>query len=70
MGPREPAEYILPLKWADDDGLPELTAYLRRLSGWIDVTVVDGSDADLFAAHAAAWRGLAHRQALAVGGAR
>lgn len=46
------AEYILPLRWTDDTGLDELTAYLTRLERWIDVTVVDGSDAALFAAHA------------------
>lgn len=45
------AEYILPLRWTGDAGLPELVDYLQRLSGWIDVTVVDGSDPDLFAHH-------------------
>ena len=49
------AEYVLPLKWSDDAGVAELTGYLRRLAQWIDVTVVDGSAPDLFAAHAAAW---------------
>lgn len=52
------AEYVLPLRWHDDDGLAPLTAYLRRLSTWIDVTVVDGSAPDLFAAHARAWSGV------------
>ncbi|MDN3309421.1 glycosyltransferase family 2 protein [Microbacterium oryzae] len=52
------AEYILPLRWSSDEGLEELTAYLRRLREWVDVTVVDGSDPDCFAAHAHAWRGL------------
>lgn len=51
------AEYVLPLRWADDSGLEELTAYLRELSEWIDVTVVDGSDRPRFAAHADAWGG-------------
>ncbi|WP_348787677.1 glycosyltransferase [Leifsonia sp. NPDC080035] len=48
------AEYVLPLRWADDRGLDELVGYLRVLSGWIDVTVVDGSGPDRFSAHAAA----------------
>jgi hypothetical protein len=52
------AEYILPIRWADDERLGELTRYLRRLSGWIDVTVVDGSPQALFAAHGEAWLGL------------
>jgi hypothetical protein len=47
------AEYLLPLRWADDTGLEELVRYLERLSGWIDVTVVDGSDEALFRRHAA-----------------
>ncbi|TLM83352.1 glycosyltransferase family 2 protein [Pseudarthrobacter sp. NamE2] len=45
------AEYILPLRWTDDAGLPELAAYLQRLSAWIPVTVVDGSAPELFARH-------------------
>jgi len=49
------AEYVLPLRWADDDGLDELGGYLDRLSRHIDVTVVDGSDPDRFRAHAAAF---------------
>ncbi len=54
---RLPAEYVLPLRWTDDAGRGELTAYLDRLAEWIDVTVVDGSGEDLFAAHARAWAG-------------
>ena len=49
------AEYILPLRWSDDDGLGELVAYLRELTALIDVTVVDGSPQPLFAAHAHAF---------------
>lgn len=45
------AEYILPLRWTEDAGLPELAAYLRRLAAWIPVTVVDGSAPELFARH-------------------
>jgi len=52
---RLPAEYVLPLRWEDDRGLAELTAYLSALSGWIDVTVVDGSPDRLFRAHGEAW---------------
>lgn len=49
---------MLPLRWTDDAGLAELTAYLRRLSARVDVTVVDGSPPEVFARHAEAWRGL------------
>jgi hypothetical protein len=52
------AEYVLPLRWSEDSGLDELTAYLRRLCRWADVTVVDGSPAGIFARHHEAWRGL------------
>lgn len=45
------AEYILPLRWTEDAGLPDLAAYLRRLTEWIPVTVVDGSPPDLFHHH-------------------
>ncbi|SEB46674.1 glycosyltransferase [Microbacterium hydrocarbonoxydans] len=51
-------EYILPLRWDDDADLDELTDYLTALRAWADVTVVDGSDPERFAAHAAAWAGL------------
>lgn len=51
-------EYVLPLRWSADTGLAELTGYLRHLRRWVDVTVVDGSAPELFARHAAAWRGL------------
>jgi hypothetical protein len=55
------AEYVLPLchAAAGDAALGELTRYLERLAGLLDVTVVDGSPEPVFAAHAAAWRGLA-----------
>ncbi len=48
------ADYILPLRWADDAHLAELTAYLAQLSRWINVIVVDGSKPSLFSAHGAA----------------
>jgi len=53
------AEYVLPLRWASDEGLADLTGYLRDLRFWTDVTIVDGSPAPLFARHAEQWRGLA-----------
>lgn len=49
------AEYILPLRWTGDSGLADLADYLRQLSGWIPVTVVDGSDPVLFGRHRAAF---------------
>ncbi|WP_449278848.1 glycosyltransferase [Leucobacter sp. GX24907] len=55
MPDRLRAEYVLPLRWESDEELPELTAYLRALSTWVDVTVVDGSDQDVFGAHDRAW---------------
>jgi hypothetical protein len=49
-------EYVLPLRWFDDAGLDELTAYLRWLSRRVDVTVVDGSPPEIFARHAEHWQ--------------
>ncbi|GAB2943909.1 hypothetical protein GCM10027280_35740 [Micromonospora polyrhachis] len=49
------AEYVLPLRWTDDGGLPDLTAYLHWLRHRVDVTVVDGSPSALFTRHAAQW---------------
>jgi len=46
---------VLPVRWSDDAGLPELTEYLQRLSAWVHVIVVDGSPPPLFADHARAW---------------
>ena len=48
------AEYVLPLRWVDDAGLPELVGYLTRLRELVDVTVVDGSAPERFAVHARA----------------
>jgi hypothetical protein len=50
--------YVLPLRWRHDDGLPELTAYLRELARSCEVIVVDGSPRPLFDRHHAQWRGL------------
>ena len=51
-------EYVLPLRWSDDAELDELTDYLGRLAGWVDVTVVDGSPDELWHRHAERWQGL------------
>ncbi|MEW9550525.1 glycosyltransferase family 2 protein [Nonomuraea sp. NPDC050783] len=51
-------DYVLPLRWDDDAGLGELTAYLRRLSRHARIIVVDGSPPALFARHARRWHGL------------
>lgn len=59
-------EYILPLRWTADDALMDLTAYFRALKDWIDITVIDGSDAPLFEAHARAWRGLVRHRPVTV----
>ena len=48
-------EYVLPLKWYGDEDRADLAAYLRRISGWVDVTVVDGSAERLFAANRELW---------------
>jgi glycosyltransferase involved in cell wall biosynthesis len=49
------ARYILPLRWTDDAGLAELVQYLEQLCRWIPVTVVDGSEPELFRVHARAF---------------
>ncbi|HYN96035.1 MAG TPA: glycosyltransferase, partial [Pilimelia sp.] len=59
MTGRLPIEYVLPLRWTADEGLAELAAYVRRLATIADVTVVDGSPPESFAAHAAAFAGAA-----------
>lgn len=51
-------EYVIPLRWSDDQNLSEFTDYLRSLQHRVEVTVVDGSEPDLFATHAAIWSGL------------
>jgi hypothetical protein len=50
-------EYVLPIRWPEyrPGDAAELTDYLHALAGHLDVTVVDGSDRDLFAAHHALW---------------
>jgi hypothetical protein len=46
---------VLPIRWSEDDGLDELTDYLRGLPGWVELIVVDGSRGELFERHAEAW---------------
>ena len=52
-------DYVLPLRWTDDDGLDELTEYLAWLGERGRVIVVDGSPDLVFARHEAAWSSLA-----------
>lgn len=49
------ASYVLPIRWSDEDGLDELTDYLRGLPDWIELIVVDGSPESLYTRHAHAW---------------
>lgn len=49
------AEYVLPLRWTDDQGLDDLTRYLHRLARIVPVTVVDGSPGPVFAEHHRRW---------------
>ncbi len=52
-------EYVIPLRWSDDADLAEFSGYLAQLSRIVDLTVVDGSDHQLFTRHAAAWHRVA-----------
>jgi hypothetical protein len=49
------ASYVLPIRWSDDEGLEELTAYLRGLPDWFELLVVDGSPEPLFERHNELW---------------
>jgi hypothetical protein len=56
--------YVLPLRWAEPGPIEELSGYLRSIAGAVDeILVVDGSPAPVFAAHAAALRGIARHLA-------
>jgi hypothetical protein len=57
---RLPVEYVLPLRWDDDEELADLTSYLRALAEWVEITVVDGSDRALFDHHARHWPFVRH----------
>ncbi len=47
------AEYVLPIRWSDDEGLEDLLIYLKWLAQHVDVTLVDGSPPDIRGHHAA-----------------
>lgn len=50
------ASYVLPLRWANVGPIEELSTYLRSLPAEIaEVIVVDGSPAEIFDSHAAAF---------------
>lgn len=48
-------EYVLPLRWGPDEDGRELASFLRELSEWVDVTVVDGSAEPAFSRHRHEW---------------
>jgi hypothetical protein len=51
-------EYVLPLKWSTEQSTrdaPELCTYLEWLARRCSVTVVDGSEAEVFERHARLW---------------
>jgi hypothetical protein len=49
--------YLIPVRWEDGAGRPEMTAYLAELAAiGPEIIVVDGSPAPVFAANADAWR--------------
>jgi hypothetical protein len=56
--PRLAVEYVLPIRCERGDKLGDLTEYLGRLAGWVDVTVVDGSDEEVFRRNAGQWQRL------------
>jgi hypothetical protein len=53
--PRIAAEYVLPIRMSATDDFAALSTYLTELSRWVDVTVVDGSDAEVFQRNDAEW---------------
>ncbi|MFL6027090.1 MAG: glycosyltransferase, partial [Friedmanniella sp.] len=54
-GPRLAVEYVVPLRWAAGTDPTEMTSYLHRLGGEVDVTVVDGSEPDVWEVHHRLW---------------
>lgn len=58
-GPALDASYVLPLRWTENDGVDELTGYLRRIAESVTVIVVDGSSESLFEDHRRRWTGFA-----------
>jgi Glycosyltransferase like family 2 len=57
----EPASYVLPIRCGPEGAPDELTRYVARLAGHLDVVVVDGSPPAVFAAHDRAWAPLGVR---------
>lgn len=56
--------YVLPLRWVEPGPIMELAGYLGTLGGEVDeILVVDGSQAPVFEANAAALRGIARHLA-------
>jgi hypothetical protein len=53
--PRLDAEYVLPIRRKRGDSDDGLREYLATISSWVDVTVVDGSDAETFRRNADDW---------------
>ncbi|MDR6864732.1 glycosyltransferase [Phycicoccus sp. 3266] len=56
------AEYVLPLRWGQEQSTraaDALVTYLRGLPWWVDVTVVDGSAPAVFARHVVILRSVA-----------
>ena len=70
VGERLAAEYVLPLRWPAGRDPVALTAYLRRLRRWLDVTVVDGSDPEVFDRHHRLWSDLVRHVPVAPQGVR
>src|SRR3954469_3541781 len=54
--------YVLPLR--SNRARDDLTVYLEWLADRAEVIVVDGSDIDVFEAHAALWREVVHHVAV------
>jgi len=50
-------DYVLPLKWEDETHLVELTDYLRWLSRYARILVVDGSAENIWRRHHHVWGG-------------
>ena len=48
-------DYVLPLRWDDDQDLADLTNYLRWLSKRARIIIVDGSCQERFTRHHRAW---------------
>ena len=64
------AEYVLPLRWSAGTDPTALTGYLRELSSWLDVTVVDGSEPAVFERHHRLWADLVRHVPVVPSGAR